>query len=69
MKPAVFVTDNFGDMSDESVPGEWPLLNVNRIIQGLWIGCGLSVMEQLSIASSARLRSSMSVNNMYQPVM
>jgi mannosyltransferase OCH1-like enzyme len=51
MKPAVFVTDNFGDMSDQSVPGETHLLNVNRIIQGLWIGPKLSILEQLSIAS------------------
>ncbi len=28
-----------------------PQLDTNRVIQGLWIGPGLSVMEQLSIAS------------------
>src|SRR5437763_16269280 len=39
-------------MSEESNPGQSHLLNVgNRIIQGLWIGPKLSIMEQLSIAS------------------
>ena len=42
-------------MSEESNPGQSHLLNVgNRIIQGLWIGPQLSIMEQLSIASFLR---------------
>src|SRR5437016_6886743 len=42
-------------MSEENNPGQSHLLNVgNRIIQGLWIGPKLSIMEQLSIASFLR---------------
>src|SRR5205823_1893528 len=42
-------------MSEENNPGQSHLLNVgNRIIQGLWIGPQLSIMEQLSIASFLR---------------
>ncbi len=42
-------------MSEASIPSESHRLNVsNRIIQGLWIGSELSIMERLSIASFLR---------------